>query len=365
MKEKKKAIICLGTGKSQIPVIKTAAELGVAVIGIDRDLSSPGSQLCNEIINKSTYDANPILKDIYTLKMIYDIIGILNRSSGPPVVTAAVLAQKLGLSGVHPENAEIVIDKSKLMAFCTSQGIAAPKFVSTDKIDYLDITSINFPVVVKPAISEIGKSGVSMVSDRHSFQKAFNSAKSVSLNGLVNIEQWVNGRDVSLMAVVQNRRLFPLVLLDELNVMPEGSQVKGFGFAVPSVFSNTPVYQNILKLAEQVVKKLSLNNTAFNMSCRCGFKETPHLIEIHLDMGGDLILDALLPMSTSFDVLQYLCKMLISQEPVSMTAEYKPKAIIYHEGEGLVTDRKFTLLSAENRDELELYIEKMKRQQYA
>ena len=348
-----KAVICLGTGKSQIPVIQAAKKIGLTVIGVDRDEQSPGCRYCEECINHSTHDADPILNAVYNLRREYDIIGILNRSSGPPVVTAAYLAAFLGLDGVPPESAEIAVDKSRLMAFCRVHGIDAPRCLSIDSLDKPQVKTIMFPAVVKPALSAVGKDGVMRVPNEKSFPAAFNAAQAVSLTGLVNVEEWVAGQDITLMAMVQKGKLYPVVLLDELNGLTDHQQVYGMGFAVPSRFWQTPVFKQICHLAQKVVEKLSLTNTPLNLSCRCDGRNSPRLIEIHLDMGGDLILDELLPASTSFDVLAYICRMLVHDYPWPMEAVFKPRAVLYQKGDGLVTDRPFTLVSGNSREELE------------
>ena len=90
-----KALICIGAGKSQQPVISTAKELGYAIIAIDQNPSAPGFKIADEKLVLSTFDAIPLIESIKSLSQKYNIMGILNRSSGPPVVTAARLAKLL------------------------------------------------------------------------------------------------------------------------------------------------------------------------------------------------------------------------------------------------------------------------------
>ena len=58
-----KALICIGAGKSQQPVISTAKELGYAIIAIDQNPSAPGFKIADEKLVLSTFDAIPFMVD--------------------------------------------------------------------------------------------------------------------------------------------------------------------------------------------------------------------------------------------------------------------------------------------------------------
>ena len=82
---KPRAVICLAAGKSQLVVIRKAKELGFSVIAVDRNPAAPGFQLADERIIASTYESVPILSELDRFINEYDIAGVVNRSSGPPV----------------------------------------------------------------------------------------------------------------------------------------------------------------------------------------------------------------------------------------------------------------------------------------
>lgn len=80
---KKKAIVNLAAGESQIIVMKKAKEMGLSVIGVDRNPDAPGFKFCDECLELSTYDSKPIIQQVSVLKEKYDIRGVVNRSAGP------------------------------------------------------------------------------------------------------------------------------------------------------------------------------------------------------------------------------------------------------------------------------------------
>ena len=89
------AVICMGGGKSQLPLIKEILSLNLALIVIDRNKKSPGFKYASKFIAKSTYDSLPIIKKLKILIKQYNFIGIVNRSSGIPVITTSQIANFL------------------------------------------------------------------------------------------------------------------------------------------------------------------------------------------------------------------------------------------------------------------------------
>lgn len=360
----KPAIICLAAGKSQVIVIKKAKELGFAVLAIDHNPDAPGFSLSDERIVLSTYEAKPIVRQLHALQGRYRLSGVINRSSGIPVVTASEICQEFALPNVPPASARTIVDKSQLMRVCAMQGISAPLCQSASSLAEIDKSCLRFPCVVKPALSLVGKSGVYIVQDTGALPAAFTAAKAVAMNGTVNIEELVQGRDVSLMSVVQGGRLYPITLLDEINAAGSKGNIEGIGFAVPSVFSGQPEESRIIGLAKKIVERFKIDTTSFNISCRCQTGGNPKVIEIHLDLGGDLVLDALFPESTSFDALRFAILSLTGKVPLRTDINFMPSAVIFSKGEGLVSDRPYKIVSGLDRISLEQTIISTQRKMY-
>ncbi len=349
-------VVCLAAGISQFIVIQKAKELGYAVLAVDHNPNAPGFALSDEQLVMSTYEAKPIIDRLHVLQDKYRLVGVINRSSGLPVVTAAEICQAFMLPGTSPNSAAIVTDKSRLMKACKEYGIAAPVCQSVSSLSEIDRSCLHFPCVVKPALTLVGKSGVRVVSDSDELPAAFGAACSAGMNGIVNIEEHVPGRDLSLLAVVIENRLHSIMLRDELNVVTEAGNIRFNGIAMPSVFSGQAEEACVLELAQQVVDRFGLDRTAINMSCRCEPGGTPKLIEIHLDLGGDMFFEGLVPKSTSEDVLKIMIRAVTGDLSELPYIEFNPAALIFGEGEGLESERSYNTLTASNRPLLELAI---------
>ncbi|MCQ1538193.1 ATP-grasp domain-containing protein [Methanocalculus taiwanensis] len=348
----RKAVIVIGAGKSQVLVIKKAKSMGFAVIGVDRDRNAPGFTLCDEKVYLSTYESQPIIERIKDLMTVYDLRGVINRSSGVPVVTCADICSAFHLPGVATQAVKKIIDKSQLISFCNKNNISAPHCIAVNSFKELNQYTVRYPCIVKPALSTVGKCGVTHVEREKELEQAFKKAKKISVTGFVNIEEYIEGRDVSLISVVRDGVVYPITLLDEINTRDQSGEIVGVGFAVPSIFTNQNEELKIHALAADVVTTFNLGTTIFIMSCRCNFKDNPRLIEIHLDLGGDLVLDQLIPASTDFDIVSFFIRVLTGDEPKVFKNDFTPAAIIYGREDGLISERGCTLIQRNSREEL-------------
>jgi biotin carboxylase len=354
---KNQCIISLGAGDSQLLVIRKLKEMRFAVIGVDRNAEAPGLKFCDEYLELSTYDSFPIIRQLKILQEKYNILGVVNRSSGPPVITCAEICEYFNLPGVPSKSARIIINKAKLNLQCKKAGVKVPDAQVINNISQLDRKKIVFPSVVKPALSIIGKSGVNVVSNFDEISSIFLKAKKAALNGWVLVEEYVSGQDVSLMGMVSNKKLRPIVLLDEINLANLQGSISGAAYALPSVFTGAPEEEQLISIARNIINAFDLDTTFFIMSCRVANPKNIWLIEIHLDLGGDLILDQLIPAATKFDVLQAAIDNLIGKGATIDGIFFKPSVLIYGKGKSLISQRPYKIFQTSTREKLSQTIE--------
>lgn len=240
---------------------------------------------------------------------------------------------------------------------CKQAGIRRPNAQPVIEYSHLEVEKISFPCVVKPALSIVGKSGVSVVSKSEDLPSAFIEAKQNALNGWVLVEEYVWGRDVSLMGMINNSHFYPIVLMDEINVSNSRGSISGAGFALPSFLTGRPEEKSLIYMAHDIISAFDLNTALFNMSCRVADARNIWLIEIHLDLGGDLILDKLIPAATSFDILRMVIENLTGKIAFFNPIFFKPTAVIYGKGESLISQRTCTILQKSTHEKLSQAIE--------
>jgi hypothetical protein len=124
----------------------------------------------------------------------------------------------------------------------------------------------------------------------------------------------------------------------------------------PSRFSGRPEETAVLDLARRIVARFGLRTTAFMLACRVVPGQPPVLTEIHLDLGGDRILDDLLPASACCDVLEHLVDLLCGPgpdaRPVGAPARFRPAGLVFDGGVAPAGARGFTLVRADDPHDL-------------
>lgn len=353
---KRGAVVCIAAGVQQRPVVRAARALGLEVIGVDRDPDAAAFPDCDDHVVASTHDAGAVIAALAPLRARHRFQGVLVRSAGPPVVTAAEVARFLGLPGVPPESACTIIDKERLNGACRAAGIAVPELRAGATLDEIAPGSLRFPCIVKPALGLVGKRAIRLVSQPGELARAFEHARAASLTGRVNVEAFVPGLDVGLVSVVRDGVLEPITLIDEWNELDATGTLRPRGVAAPSRFSGGPEEAAILALAQRLVERFGLRRSAFMMAVRITPGGEPVLTEIHLDLGGDRILDDLLPASAPFDVLTHSVASLSGIASDAVSHAFQPAGILFHDGPAAVgpAPRSARVLIADDRRALDL-----------
>tara|TARA_B110000211_G_scaffold120376_1_gene139177 strand:+ start:456 stop:1481 length:1026 start_codon:yes stop_codon:yes gene_type:complete len=287
----KEILICLGGGISQIPLIK-AAKKKYQLIVVDRDKKCPGKKLTEIFFNISTDDENKIILKIDNLNINKNLIkGVINRSSGKAILTMAKIQKKLKLNGSNPEMVKKTLNKKKFIVHCLRNNILTPKIFG-EKIRK-PVSNINFPVIVKPSVSKIGKKGISIVEKKENLHQAINLSRKYSENNSLIIQEKIDGKDIVLLGAVKNNKFLKLTIIDEINLV-NNNIVSRFCYQNPSKNLNIKIKNQIIKIANKIIKIFKLNNCPLSLSFRINKKNKPYLIEINLEISGELIHEKLI-----------------------------------------------------------------------
>ncbi len=346
---KDKAVICLAAGKSQTPLIIKAKSLGYKVVTIDQNRKALGFRYADYKIYISTHDSKKIIIELKKLETRIEFIGILNRSSGIPVITAAELSKHFNIPGVPIKSAKILLNKNKMRQGCTKHNIPSPdyKIYSVNKFSY----EINkFPIVIKPALSHVGKSGVSVVYKNNTINKAVKYAERHTLNNKILIEEYLEGPDLSLVSFVENSKLFPICLLEEINYENGDGSIfpKGYRTLKKDFFS---LEKNAHKIAKKIISKFKIVRSPLMISFRRDTKNNLKIIEVHLDIGGDLLIETFFPKALSFDFLKLAVEISIGQVRLPKSLNVRPVAIFYRDGK--VTEKGLKTITSKSNKSLD------------
>lgn len=184
-----KRLLLLGGNRYQLPVIKAAHELGLYVITCDYLKDNVAHKYSDEYCNISIIEKDAVLQ----MAQEKHIDGIMSFACDPGVVTAAYVAEKMGLpfQGSY-EAVSVLQDKGKFRKFLADNGFNVPnaKRYTDRNAPFNDIDYFNWPVIVKPTDSA-GSKGVMRVDTPDELADAIDIAVKGSRCGAFIIEDFL------------------------------------------------------------------------------------------------------------------------------------------------------------------------------
>ncbi len=184
-----KKLLLLGGSRYILPVIEAAHKLGYYVITCDYLPDNIAHKWSDEYRNVSIIDKEAVLKTAQEL----EVDGVMSFACDPGVVTAAYVAEKMGLphSGSY-QSVEILQNKGKFRQFLKENGFRVPHAKGYKNVEdaLKDTEFFHWPVIVKPTDSA-GSKGVRKVESPEELRESFEYALSFSHGGEVIVEDFL------------------------------------------------------------------------------------------------------------------------------------------------------------------------------
>jgi len=179
----------LGGSRFLKPVIDSAHDLGYHVITCDYLPGNPGHRLSDEYCNVSITDRDAVLRIADSL----DIQGIMSFATDPGVVTAAYVAEKLGLPTPPLESVEILQNKDRFRTFLMEHDFKVPFFSVAKTLEEAQHATLDhpYPMIIKP-VDSAGSKGVIRLNSPADIPSAFAHAVTQSRSRRVIIEQFLS-----------------------------------------------------------------------------------------------------------------------------------------------------------------------------
>lgn len=201
-------VLILGAGLMQIPAILSAKELGYRVCLVDADDKAIAISKADEFRKIDLKDKEGILQ---YAKSLQNGSGLATVFTAGTDFSASVsyVCQKLNLPS-HTFDAALNASIKTRMRKCFSDAnVPSPQFFNIDKDNFTqdklkEISSlIGFPLVVKP-VDNMGARGCRMVRSLKEFEPAVKIAIEVSRSGNAIVEEYMDGPEYSIDALVYN-----------------------------------------------------------------------------------------------------------------------------------------------------------------
>lgn len=199
-----KTILIIGGGIEAVAGIRAAREKGLRVVVLDKNTNAPGRAYADGFIEASVYDEDEAERE--TLRFIektsIDIDGVV-AIAVDATVTVVRLASVLGLPGISQEAALLATNKLLMKQRFHERGLPIPWFSQVSNLNHLKslMRNSSFPLVLKPVDSR-GARGVIRLGDSVDLKWAYEYSLSFSRCGMVMVEEWVKGSQVSTESII-------------------------------------------------------------------------------------------------------------------------------------------------------------------
>lgn len=291
-----KKLAIIGASYLQQPLVEKCKELGVYSICFAWEDGAVCKDLCNKFYPISTVDKDAILKACQEEK----IDGITTIASDVATLTVNYVAEKMGLVGNPDEYSQTTTNKYLMRQCFMEHNVPSPKFCLAEGNIPEIINSFIFPVIVKPT-DRSGSRGVEKVLKMGDMQEAIDRACKESFQMKAVIEEFVEGREISVESISFRGKHHILQITDK--VTTEAPFFVELEHHQPSSLSED-IKSNVRAIVLNALDALHIQYGASHSELKITKDGDIRVIEIGARMGGDFIGSDLVKLSTGYDFLK-------------------------------------------------------------
>jgi biotin carboxylase len=201
------SVMILGAGLMQLPAIRSARARGWRTIVADANRLAPGADLADVFEHVDLKDRAGLLACARRHRNEAGLDGVFTAGTDFSA-SVAWLAENLGLPGISYQTALDASDKGRMRACFARHAVPHPEFDVYDErsLDRVGDSRRRFPVVVKP-VDNMGARGVEKVDRLADLPAACAAALELSGSRRVIVEEFIEGPEFSIDALVQAGQL--------------------------------------------------------------------------------------------------------------------------------------------------------------
>lgn len=308
-----KKLLLLGGIRYLLPVIEAAHKMGVYVITADYLPGNIAHKHSDEYVNVSILDHDAVLK----VAREKQIDGVLSFGVDPGVVTAAYVAEKMGLPFPPLASVEILQNKDKFRDFLAANGFNCPiqkgysskegalaDFALSVKRGELSASqhSARFPVIVKP-VDSAGSKGCTRVDRFEELEPAIEGAIAESHSGRFIIEKFLE--KVGSSSDTDSFSVNDELVFCSFNCQHfDAASANPFTPAAFSWPSDMPAAarKELRGEIQRLIKLLHLGTSIYNIETRIATDGKPYIMELSPRGGGNR-LSEVLKLATGQDLI--------------------------------------------------------------
>ncbi len=315
-----KKLLIIGASILQLPAIKKAKALGHYVAVADFNPNAVGIPYADEFYNASTIDIEAICK----VAEEFNPDGIMTLATDMPMRSIAAATTRLGLPGISMDTAIKSTDKGEMIKAFKAHDVESPWFYIIEDVESLKalLPTLTYPCILKPT-DNAGSRGVMLVNSAEELIEAYQYSVAQSRGGLVILEEYMTGPEVSVEVMVVDGVPHVLQVTDKLTT--GAPNFVEMGHNQPSMLPTEDV-EKIKDLACRAVKSVGINCGPSHVEIKLT-PTGPKMVELGARMGGDCITTHLVPLSTGVDMIKATIDVALGLTPDITPTLHKGSAI--------------------------------------
>ncbi|MCD6326370.1 alpha-hydroxy-acid oxidizing protein [bacterium] len=315
-----KTIMIIGAGFLQLPAIRIAKDMGLITMVTDMNSKAVGMRYADIPVIVSTRDIEGTVRVARSYAMHRKIDGVITAGTDASMTVSAV-ANALGLPGNKFENAEAATNKIKMRRRFQEHNVPSPSFRgvwtlqeafrATDDLD-------SFPLVVKPS-DNMGARGVMRVDSKDDIPEAFHRAKEASPSGELIIEDFMDGPELSIDALVWKGEVRLVGIADRIIGFPP--YFVEIGHTMPSILPKEQI-DDACEVMLRGIRALGLTIGAAKGDIKLTSKGAM-IGEIAARLSGGFMSSHTYPLSTGISSIKGAIEIALGVEPTGVEPKYR------------------------------------------
>ncbi|MBS1581564.1 MAG: carbamoyl-phosphate-synthetase [Bacteroidetes bacterium] len=328
MSRPERTLLMLGGADIQVGAIIRAKELGYRVVTCDYLPDNPGHRHADAYFEVSTTDKEAVL----ALARRIGIDGISAYASDPAAVTAAFVAEHLGLPGDPYTAVACIQDKSTFRRLQQELGIPSPQSLAIERAaDLLDtIGGWRHGGVIKP-VDTSGSKGIHRLAtglSQDEAERLFTDARSFSRSKKVIMEEFLVRRGMQMTGdVLINEGLIRFWCFGDVHFNDRINGLVPRGVTLPGSVPEHQVRRAMADL-QRILDALRIRQGVFNVDLFVDEDDRPILIDVGARNGGNM-LNALYQKRTGVDLITLSLRQCMG-EPVDLDQNVQEKGFVGH-----------------------------------
>ena len=296
----------IGASYLQRPLVEKAKAMGLRTICF----AWAEGAVCRDLVDVF-YPISIIEKEqILALCQQEHIDGICTIASDVAAPTVAYVAEKMELVGNSYEASLRANNKWLMRQAFTSAGVSCPQHMCVTTMDTNAIQAqVSLPLIVKPS-DRSGSLAVNKVTNWAQIHSAIEEAQKASFKGEAMVEEFIEGREISVEFISYQGKHYPLQITDKITTgAPHFVELEHHQ---PSTLS-ADMYSTIYAITERALNALGVTNGASHSEYKITDDGRICIMEIGARMGGDFIGSDLVQLSTGYDFVKGVIDVALGQ----------------------------------------------------